>query len=71
MAQLYGVSAILILRPNPESRFVEVIIYCLTGPGLAPKKCHILRLGHTGRFAMNIVDDLIAVHHQVAEEILF
>lgn len=25
---------------------------------------HVLRLGHGGRFAMNVVDDVIVVHHQ-------
>lgn len=39
-------------------------MYLLNGPGLAPRKSHILRLGLSGRFAMNIVDDLIVVHHQ-------
>lgn len=31
---------------------------------MTPKKAHVLRLGLSGRFAMNIVDDLIVVHHQ-------
>lgn len=54
----------LILKPT-STRLVEVIIYLLNGPGLAPQKSHILQLGYSGRFAMNIVDDLIVVHHQV------
>lgn len=65
LAEIYGTLAILILRPT-TSRLVEVIIYLLNGPGLAPKISHILQLGHSGRFAMNIVDDLIVVHHQVS-----
>lgn len=64
LAEIYGTLAILILKPT-ANRLVEVIIYLLNGPGLAPKKSHILQLGHSGRFAMNIVDDLIVVHHQV------
>lgn len=64
LTEIYGTLAILILKPT-ESRLVEVIIYLLNGPGLAPKKSHILQLRHSGRFAMNIVDDLIVVHHQV------
>lgn len=55
----------MILRPTPN-HLLEVIIYLLNGPGLAPKKSHILRLGHNGRVAMNIVDDLVVVHHQVS-----
>lgn len=64
LAEIYGQLAILILKPT-STRLVEVIIYLLNGPGLAPKKSHILQLGHSGRFAMNIVDDLVVVHHQV------
>lgn len=64
LAEIYDTLAILILKPT-STRLVEVIIYLLNGPGLAPKKSHILQLGHSGRFAMNIVDDLIVVHHQV------
>lgn len=64
LGQIYGVSAILLLRPTPN-RLIEVVVYLLNGPGLAPRKSHILRLGHSGRFAMNVVDDLIVVHHQV------
>lgn len=63
LANIYGVSAILILQAN-ALRLMEVVVYLLNGPGLAPRKAHILRLGLSGRFAMNIVDDLIVVHHQ-------
>lgn len=45
---------------------VEVVVYLLDGPGLAARKAHVLRLGLNGRFAMNIVDDLIVVHHQAS-----
>lgn len=65
LAQIYGMSAILILRPTPQ-RLMEVVVYLLNGPGLAPQKSHILRLGLNGRFAMNIVDDLLVVHHQAS-----
>lgn len=68
LAEIYGTLAILILKPT-STRLVEVIIYLLNGPGLAPQKSHILQLGHSGRFAMNIVDDLIVVHHQVFREL--
>lgn len=63
LAQIYGTFAILILRPT-ETRTLSVVIYLLNGPGLAPKKSHVLCLGHSGRFAINIVDDLVVVHHQ-------
>ncbi|XP_058829587.1 regulator of MON1-CCZ1 complex [Topomyia yanbarensis] len=63
LAQLYGTNAILILKQLQNRQF-EIVIYLLNGPGLAPKKSHILRLGQNGRFAMNIVDDVVVVHHQ-------
>ncbi|XP_053674229.1 regulator of MON1-CCZ1 complex [Anopheles nili] len=71
LAQLYGTNAILILRQPPNRPF-EVVIYLLNGPGLAPKKAHILKLGQSGRFAMNVVDDVVIVHHQAtATSMLF
>ncbi|KAL1378589.1 hypothetical protein pipiens_015487 [Culex pipiens pipiens] len=71
LAQLYGTNAIMLLKPLQNRQF-EVVIYLLNGPGLAPKKSHILRLGQNGRFAMNIVDDVIVVHHQAtATSMLF
>lgn len=71
LGQIYGTLAILILRQT-QNRLVEVVIYLLNGPGLAPQKTHVLRLGHSGRFAMNIVDNLIVVHHQAsATSLLF
>lgn len=32
-----------------------------------PKKSHILQLRLTGRFAINVVDDIIIVHHQTSQ----
>ncbi|XP_063701489.1 regulator of MON1-CCZ1 complex [Culicoides brevitarsis] len=63
---LYGISSIFILHQT-QSRLVEIVVYTLNGPGLAPKKSYILRLGHQGRFAINIVDDLVIVHHQASK----
>lgn len=63
LAVLYGTGAILLLQPTP-TRLVEVVIYLLNGPGMAPRMSHVLRLGHGGRFALNVVDDVIVVHHQ-------
>ncbi|XP_055628660.1 regulator of MON1-CCZ1 complex, partial [Toxorhynchites rutilus septentrionalis] len=63
LAQLYGTNAIMILKQLQNRQF-EVVIYLLNGPGLAPRKAHILRLAQNGRFAMNIADDVVVVHHQ-------
>lgn len=34
---------------------------------LNAKKSHILRLDKTGRFAINVVDNLVIVHHQASK----
>ncbi|XP_055382845.1 regulator of MON1-CCZ1 complex isoform X2 [Condylostylus longicornis] len=65
LGQIYGKLAVLILQQN-SNRLLEVLVYLLDGPGLAPRKSHVLRLGHGGRFAMNVVDNLIIVHHQAS-----
>ena len=71
LGQIYGVMAVLILQAS-ASGMIEVEVYLLNGPGLAPRKCHILRLGLVGRFAINAVDNLIVVHHQAsATSLLF
>lgn len=65
LATLYGVPAVLILRHQSASQTAEVHVHTLNGPGMAPVKSHVLRLGASGRFAVNVVDNLIIVHHQV------
>ncbi|XP_020801646.1 uncharacterized protein C18orf8 [Drosophila serrata] len=66
LGQVYGILAVLILQPNSSSGQMEVEVHLLNGPGLAPRKCHILRLSLVGRFAINTVDNLIVVHHQAS-----
>ncbi|KAL3282017.1 hypothetical protein HHI36_005220, partial [Cryptolaemus montrouzieri] len=66
LATLYGVPAILILRHQNGPKTAEVHIHELNGPGQAPVKTHVLKLGLSGRFAINIVDNLILVHHQAS-----
>lgn len=72
LGRVYGVLAVLILQSNDISGMWEVEVHLLNGPGLAPRKCHVLRLGLVGRFAINTVDNLIVVHHQAtATSLLF
>ncbi|ALC43226.1 CG8270 [Drosophila busckii] len=72
LGQVYGVLAVLILQPNSSTGLMEVEVHLLNGPGLAPRKCHVLRLSLIGRFAINTVDNLIVVHHQAsATSLLF
>ncbi|KAJ8948873.1 hypothetical protein NQ318_013527 [Aromia moschata] len=65
LATLYGVPAVLILRHQSGPHTAEVHVYTINGPGQALVKSHVLKLGLSGRFAINVVDDLILVHHQV------
>ncbi|XP_053952635.1 regulator of MON1-CCZ1 complex [Anastrepha ludens] len=71
LGQVYGTMAVFLLQVS-SAGMMEVEVYLLNGPGLAPRKCHVLRLGHVGRFAINTVDNLIVVHHQAsATSLLF
>lgn len=65
LATLYNIPAVLILRHQSGPSTAEVHIHTLNGPGHAPVKSHVLKLGQSGRFAINVVDDIILVHHQV------
>ncbi|XP_071448385.1 regulator of MON1-CCZ1 complex [Hetaerina americana] len=44
----------------------EIVIYTLQGNS-QPKKAHILELNMTGRFAVNIVDNLVIIHHEASK----
>lgn len=65
LAILYGTPSILILRHQSGAQLAEVHVHTLNGPGQSPIKSHVLRLELYGRFAINVVDNLILVHHQV------
>lgn len=65
LATLYDTPAVLILRHQSGPQTAEVHIHTHNGSGQAPVKSHVLKLGLSGRFAINIVDDLVLVHHQV------
>ncbi|CAG9824494.1 unnamed protein product [Phaedon cochleariae] len=70
LATLYGVPAVLILRHQSGPGTAEVHIHTLSGLGQAPVKSHVLRLGLSGRFAINVVDDVVLVHHQASRSSL-
>lgn len=66
LGQIYGTLAILILQQT-SNRLVEIVVYLLNGAGLAPRKSHVIRLGSIGKFAINIIDNLVIVHHQTTQ----
>ncbi|KAG5897338.1 hypothetical protein JTB14_030224 [Gonioctena quinquepunctata] len=70
LATLYGTPAVLILRHQSGPNTAEVHVHTLSGPGQAPVKSHVLKLGQSGRFAINVVDDVILVHHQASRSTL-
>ncbi|XP_050314987.1 regulator of MON1-CCZ1 complex [Anthonomus grandis grandis] len=68
LATLYDTPAVLILRHQSGPQTAEVHVHVLSGPGQSPVKSHVLKLGLSGRFAINVVDDLIVVHHQASKK---
>uniref|UniRef100_A0A673K1K8 Uncharacterized protein n=1 Tax=Sinocyclocheilus rhinocerous TaxID=307959 RepID=A0A673K1K8_9TELE len=44
----------------------EVVLYHLPREGTC-KKTHVLKLNTTGKFALNVVDNLVVVHHQSSQ----
>ncbi|XP_004635833.1 uncharacterized protein C18orf8 homolog isoform X1 [Octodon degus] len=69
MATIYGQLYVLFLRHHSRtsnSSGAEVVLYHLPREGTC-KKMHILKLNRTGKFALNVVDNLVVVHHQDTE----
>lgn len=70
LATLYNSAAVLILRHQTgPNNAAEVHIHTLGDVGQVPVKSHVLKLGLSGRFAINVVDDIILIHHQVCSYI--
>ncbi|XP_043395675.1 regulator of MON1-CCZ1 complex isoform X3 [Chelonia mydas] len=69
MATIYGQLYVLYLRHHSRtsnSTGAEVVLYHLPRESSC-KKMHILKLNRTGKFALNVVDNLVVVHHQDTE----
>nr|XP_060631156.1 regulator of MON1-CCZ1 complex [Anolis sagrei ordinatus] len=69
MATIYGQLYILYLRHHSRSSNstgAEVVLYHLPRQSSC-KKLHVLKLYRTGKFALNVVDNLVVVHHQDTE----
>lgn len=65
LATVYNSATVLILRHHSGPNSAEVHIHTLSDIGQVSVKSHVLKMGLSGRFAINIVDDIILVHHQV------
>ncbi|GFO37111.1 tyrosine--tRNA ligase [Plakobranchus ocellatus] len=67
VAVIYDVLYIVVLRhPHSASSGAEIVLYQLQKEGPA-RKTDILKLDMSGRFAVNIVDNLVMVHHQASK----
>lgn len=69
MCRIYGKSRVVVLRHKGSpsgtqvSGAAEIVIYTFDG-ATPPRKTNILKLDVSGRFAINLIDNLIIVHHQ-------
>lgn len=70
LATLYNCPAVLILRHQTGPNSAEVHIHTLGDMAQPSIKSHVLKMGLSGRFAINVVDDIIIVHHQVGKKSL-
>uniref|UniRef100_A0A3Q2QLV7 Regulator of MON1-CCZ1 n=1 Tax=Fundulus heteroclitus TaxID=8078 RepID=A0A3Q2QLV7_FUNHE len=69
MATIYGQLYVMYLKHHSRtvnSPGAEVVLYHLPRDGTC-KKSHVLKLNMTGKFALNIVDNLVVVHHQSSQ----
>uniref|UniRef100_A0A7N6BYH1 Mic1 domain-containing protein n=1 Tax=Anabas testudineus TaxID=64144 RepID=A0A7N6BYH1_ANATE len=69
MATIYGQLYVMYLKHHSRtanSPGAEVVLYHLPREGVF-RKSHVLKLNTTGKFALNIVDNLVVVHHQSSQ----
>ncbi|KAI2801546.1 hypothetical protein BLOT_011100 [Blomia tropicalis] len=70
ITNLYGKPRLLILRHQPilkEQSGAHILVYTFHNRDSIPQKTDILITYLSGKFAINIVDDLIVVHHQTSK----
>ncbi|XP_046571702.1 LOW QUALITY PROTEIN: regulator of MON1-CCZ1 complex-like [Haliotis rubra] len=67
VANIYDYLYIVVLRHQPKAAVgAEIVLYQLQKESPA-KRTEVLQLNMSGRFAINIVDNLIMVHHQASK----
>ncbi|XP_043589887.1 regulator of MON1-CCZ1 complex isoform X3 [Bombus pyrosoma] len=68
---LYGIPCIILLRHQPGTNrstgAASVYVYTVHNRMTTIKRSHILKLDVSGKFAINVVDNLIIVHHQTTK----
>lgn len=67
LTTLYGHLTLFVLKhEQQDSHGAQFVIYTFK-KDCPPKVTHILELELTGRFALNVVDNLVIVHHQTSQ----
>ncbi|KAK7492946.1 hypothetical protein BaRGS_00015893 [Batillaria attramentaria] len=67
MAIIYEYLYVIVLRHPPNAaQGAEIVMYQVQKEGAA-RKTDVLRLDMSGRFAINVVDNLVMVHHQASK----
>lgn len=67
LTTLYAHLTLLVLKhEQQESRGSQFVLYTFK-KDCPPQVTHVLELELTGRFALNVVDNLIVVHHQTSQ----
>ncbi|TRY90255.1 hypothetical protein DNTS_005111 [Danionella cerebrum] len=69
VATIYNQLFVMYLKHHSRttnSPGAEVVLYHLPREGTC-KKTHVLKLNTTGKFALNVVDNLVVVHHQSSQ----
>lgn len=68
LCKIYGKPRVVVLRhkgtpASGQTGAAEIVVYTIDG-NMPPRKTNILKLDVPGRFAINLIDNLIIVHHQ-------
>ncbi|XP_076305323.1 regulator of MON1-CCZ1 complex protein bulli [Tachypleus tridentatus] len=69
LATIYLKTCIIVLRHQsrgPGNTGAEIVIYTFQ-KDTPPRKTDILKLDMSGRFAVNVIDNLVLVHHQASK----
>ncbi|KAK7582636.1 hypothetical protein V9T40_014081 [Parthenolecanium corni] len=68
LTSCYNQTRVLIFQHSQNGALpgTDIAVYTVS-KNIPAKKTHVLKLSLCGRFALNIVDDLIVVHHQISK----
>ncbi|CAG0916125.1 unnamed protein product [Notodromas monacha] len=70
LAEVYNQNYILVVKHQPRGNSSlggEIVVFNVNKDS-SPTKCHILKVERGGKLAVNIVDNLVVVHHQTTKK---